>query len=167
MKRIGIISDTHGLWDERFATHFAGCDEIWHAGDVGDPAIIDRLSEICTVRAVCGNIDTGAVRRKCPEVDIFEVEGVKVFLTHIGGYPGKWSKGIKKLLADERIKLMVDGHSHILRIMYDKDLDLLHINPGAAGYQGWHKVRTLVLLTIDGSDMRDCQVIELTRPLGA
>lgn len=162
MKRIGIISDTHGLWDDRYAAHFADCDEIWHCGDIGDPAITDRLAGICTLRAVRGNIDTGEVRRKWPESDIFQVEGVKVLLTHIGGYPGRWSKGMKRVLADEGIDLMVDGHSHILRIMYDKELDLLHINPGAAGHQGWQKVRTLVKLIIDGTDMRDCEVIELS-----
>ena len=103
------------------------------------------------------------VKRKCPELEIFHVEEVKVLLTHIGGYPGRWARGMKKLLKDEGIQLMVDGHSHILKVIYDKDLDLLHINPGAAGQQGWHKVRTLVRLTIDGADMRDCEIIELSK----
>ena len=162
MKRIGIISDTHHCWDERFAEHFKDCDEVWHAGDIGDYEIIRRLKEVVpTVRAVSGNIDSGTVRRNCLELEIFQVEGIKVLLTHIGGYPGKWSKGMKQLLKDERIKLMVDGHSHILKIIYDRDLDLLHINPGAAGKSGWHKVQTLVKLTIDGDNMLDCEVIEL------
>lgn len=161
MKRIGILSDTHGCWDERFERHFADCDEIWHAGDIGDWSIVERLSEICTVRAGAGNIDHGEVRRRCPELLVFDVEGVRVLLTHIGGYPGRWSKGMKNLLRDERVRLMVDGHSHILRVMYDKELDLLHVNPGAAGRQGWQKQRTLVRLVIDGADMRDCEVIEL------
>lgn len=162
MKRIGIISDTHHCWDERFAEHFRDCDEVWHAGDIGDYAIIENLKEVApTVRAVSGNIDSGAVRRNCRELEIFQVEGVKVLLTHIGGYPGSWAKGMKKLLKEEGIKLMVDGHSHILKIIYDKELDLLHINPGAAGKSGWHKVRTLVKLTIDGCNMRDCEIIEL------
>lgn len=162
MKKIGILSDTHGYWDERFAVHFQGCDEVWHAGDIGYIEIIERLREIVpTVRAVSGNIDHGIVKRSCPELEIFQVEGVKVLLTHIGGYPGRWSKGMKKLLRDKGIKLMVDGHSHILKVIYDPELDLLHINPGAAGQQGWHKVRTLVRLTIDGEEMRDCEVIEL------
>lgn len=162
MKQIGILSDTHGCWDNRYAEHFKGCDEIWHAGDIGDYAIIERLQEIApVVRAVSGNIDHGMVRRKCRELEIFSVEGVKVLLTHIGGYPGKWSKGMKKLLADEGIGLMVDGHSHILKVIYDKELELLHINPGAAGQAGWHRVRTLVRLVIDGEDMRDCEIIEL------
>ncbi len=164
MKRIGILSDTHGCWDDRYAAHFSDCDEIWHAGDIGDYAIIERLQDIVpVVRAVSGNIDHGMVRRKCKELEIFQVEGIKVLLTHIGGYPGKWSKGIKQLLIDNEIGLMVDGHSHILKVIYDPQLNLLHINPGAAGQFGWHSVRTLVKLVIDGEDMRDCEVIELSK----
>lgn len=164
MKRIGILSDTHGCWDQRFAEHFKDCDEVWHAGDIGDYAIIERLQDIVPkVRAVSGNIDHGMVRRKCQELEIFEIERIRVLLTHIGGYPGKWSKGMKSLLKDNRINLMVDGHSHILKVIYDKDLQLLHVNPGAAGLYGWHNVRTLVKLTVDGSEMRDCEVIELSQ----
>ena len=138
MKRIGILSDTHSCWDDRYALYFADCDEIWHAGDIGDIALLERLEGIGpTVRAVRGNIDHGPVSRRCPELLIFTVEEVKVLLTHIGGYPGKWSPGMKKLLREEGIRLMVDGHSHILRVMYDHQLQLLHINPGAAGRQGW------------------------------
>lgn len=163
MKRIGIMSDTHGLWDDRFALYFKDCDEVWHAGDIGDYGIVERLQEIVPmVRAVSGNIDHGMVRRKCGELEIFTVEGVKVLLTHIGGYPGKWAKGMKQLLREEGIRLMVDGHSHILKIIYDKELELLHVNPGACGHAGWHKARTLVKLTIDGSDLRDCELIELS-----
>lgn len=163
MKRIGIISDTHGMWDDRFAEYFSDCEEIWHAGDIGDMSIVKRLGETARVRAVCGNIDFGEVRRGCPEIEIFEIEDVRVLLTHIGGYPGRWSKGMKKLLKDEHIDLMVDGHSHIAKVMYDKELGLLHINPGAAGVQGWHKVSTLVRLTIDGKNFRNCEIIELSR----
>lgn len=162
MKKIGILSDTHGYWDDRYATYFADCDEIWHAGDIGDYSIVERLKDVAPmVRAVSGNIDHGMVRRRCPEIEIFDVEGVKVMLTHIGGYPGRWAPGMKKRLREEGIKLMVDGHSHILKVIYDPELDLLHINPGAAGQQGWHKHRTLVRLIIEGDDMRDCEVIEL------
>ncbi len=163
MKRIGIISDTHGYWDDRYAIHFSNCDEIWHAGDVGDQDIIERLKEICPVRAVCGNIDHGEVRRKQKELEIFECENVKVLLTHIGGYPGKWSRGMKEILESNNIQLMVDGHSHILKIIYDSKLNLLHINPGAAGQQGWQQVRTLVKLIIDGHTMRNCEIIELSK----
>ena len=161
MKRIGILSDTHGLWDNRYASHFKDYDEIWHAGDIGDYAIIERLAEIAPVKAVSGNIDHGMVKRMCKELEIFNIEDIKVLLTHIGGYPGKWSPGMKKILKEEHIDLMVDGHSHLLKIIFDKELGLLHINPGAAGNQGWQKVRTLVRLTIDGHNMRDCEIIEL------
>ncbi|MDE6577587.1 MAG: metallophosphatase family protein [Muribaculaceae bacterium] len=164
MKKIGIISDTHGYWDDRYAIHVADCDEVWIAGDIGDYGIVERFQEIVpVVRAVSGNIDHGMVRRKCRELEIFDVENVKVLLTHIGGYPGKWAKGMKKMLQEEGINLMVDGHSHILKVIYDKELDLLHINPGAAGQAGWHKVRTLVRLTIEGNDMKDCEIIELSK----
>ncbi|MDE6019274.1 MAG: metallophosphatase family protein [Muribaculaceae bacterium] len=164
MKRIGILSDTHGCWDDRYSLHFSDCDEVWHAGDIGDYTIIERLQDIVpVVRAVSGNIDHGMVRRKCKELEFFQVEGINVLLTHIGGYPGKWSKGMKNILKDNHINLMVDGHSHILKVIYDKELELLHINPGAAGMYGWHSVRTLVKLTIDGSEMRDCEVIEFTQ----
>lgn len=122
---------------------------------------MERLEDIApVVRAVSGNIDHGMVRRKCRELEIFSVEGVKVLLTHIGGYPGKWAKGMKPLLREEGIGLMVAGHSHILKVIYDKELNLLHVNPGAAGTAGWHRVRTIIKLTIDGADMRDCEVIE-------
>ncbi len=163
MKKIGILSDTHGYWDDRYLRYFADCDEIWHAGDIGDYAIIERLEESGKkVRAVSGNIDHGMVKRRCGEIEIFELEGIRVLLTHIGGYPGKWSRGMKKLLQEEGIGLMVDGHSHILKVIYDQELGLLHINPGAAGQQGWHKQRTLVRLTLDAGDMRDCEIIELS-----
>ncbi len=162
MKRIGILSDTHGKWDDRFGQYFSDCDEVWHAGDIGDYAIVERLEEIVpVVRAVSGNIDHGMVRRKCGELEIFTVEGGKVLLTHIGGYPNRWAPGMKKMLSEEGIRLMVDGHSHILKVIYDKELGLLHVNPGAAGEAGWHRARTLVKLTIDGEDMKDCEIIEL------
>lgn len=161
MKKIGILSDTHSCWDDRYAYYFRDCDEIWHAGDIGDIAITDRLADIATLRAVSGNIDHGAVRRQFRELEIFEVEGVKVLLTHIGGYPGRWARGMKQLLRDNGIRLMVDGHSHILKVMYDKELDCLHVNPGAAGHQGWQKVRTLITLVLDDGDIRDANVIHL------
>lgn len=162
MKKIGILSDTHSCWDDRFAIHFKDCDEIWHAGDIGDIDVIRRLENVApVVRAVCGNIDHGQVLRRCKEVEQFTVEGVNVWLTHIGGYPGRYAPGVERQLIDNRIKLMVAGHSHILKVMPDPRLDLLHINPGAAGYHGWQKVRTLVRLTIDGPEMKELEVIEL------
>jgi hypothetical protein len=163
MKKIGIISDTHSYWDDKYVHYFANCDEIWHAGDIGDISIAQRLSEIAPLRAVSGNADSGEVRRQYKELEIFKVEGLKILLTHIGGYPGRWSPGMARLLREEGINLMVDGHSHILRIMYDKNLELLHINPGAAGLQGWQQVRTLVTLKITDKDIHDCEVIELIK----
>ena len=163
MNRIGILSDTHSYWDDRYAQYFAECDEIWHAGDIGDIAITERLEDICTVRAVRGNVDHGAVARKFPEIIEFDCERVKVLMTHVGGYPGRWPPGMKKLLKERNVDLMVDGHSHILKVIYDKELGLLHVNPGAAGQQGWHRQRTLIRLTIDGSDIRDCEIIELSK----
>lgn len=162
MKKIGILSDTHSCWDDRFARHFAGCDEVWHAGDIGDAGTLRKLHEIApVVRAVRGNIDHGEVARYCRDVEIFDVEDVRVLLTHIGGYPGRYAPGIPRLIVNNGIKLMVDGHSHILKVMYDKEYGVLHINPGAAGHQGWQRERTLVRLVIDGAEMRDLEVIEL------
>lgn len=166
MKLIGILSDTHSCWDDRYAKHFSDCDEIWHAGDIGDITIIERLKGVCpVVRAVAGNIDGGEVRRKCKEVESFELEGVKVWMTHIGGYPGRYSPGVKKLLQNEGVKLMVCGHSHILKVLPDRELGLLHVNPGAAGYHGWQKVRTLVKLTIDNGSISELDVIELGKTI--
>lgn len=162
MQKIGLLSDTHSCWDDRFAKHLSGCDQIWHAGDIGDISVLERLRGCApVVRAVRGNIDHGRVARECPEIECFDVEGVKVWLTHIGGYPGRYAPGVRRMLIEERPKLMVCGHSHILRVMYDRELDLLHVNPGAAGYHGWQKKRTLIRLVIDGADMRDLEVIEL------
>lgn len=162
MKKIGILSDTHSCWDDRFATHFKGCDEIWHAGDVGDISVIARLEGVCpVVRAVRGNIDGAQLGRRCPEIECFETEGVKVWMTHIGGYPGRYAPGVRRILIDERPKIMVAGHSHILKVAYDHELSLLHINPGAAGYHGWQRERTLIRLTLDAGEIKDLEVIEL------
>ncbi len=156
------MSDTHSCVDDRYATHFAGCDEIWHAGDVGDMSVIEALEGVAPVlRVVSGNIDHGFIRRRYKELEIFEVEGVKALLTHIGGYPGKYAPGMKQLLRREGVRLMVDGHSHILKVKYDPELELLHVNPGAAGYHGWQKVRTLVRLTLEAGAVTDLDVIEL------
>lgn len=164
MKRIGILSDTHSCWDDRYAAHFKDCDEIWHAGDVGDIGIIRRLEEVVpVVRAVRGNIDHGDVCRRCGEIEQFTVEGLNVWTTHIAGYPGRYSPGVKRLLAENRVNIMVAGHSHILKVMPDPELGLLHINPGAAGYHGWQKQRTLVRLTLDAGTIGDLEVIELGR----
>lgn len=170
MIKIGLISDTHSCWDEKYRKYFSNCDEIWHAGDIGDIGITYQLEDIAPLRAVSGNIDHGEVRRKYPETLTFEIKGIRVLITHIGGYPGKYSPGMKKLLKEEHIDLFISGHSHILKVMYDKELDLLHINPGAAGKQGWHNKRTLIRFMIDDtqfsetskSTIKDLEVIELS-----
>lgn len=161
MKKIGIISDTHSHWDARYIKYFTGCDEIWHAGDIGSEQIIDRLEKIAPVRAVYGNCDGATMRRRFKEFESFELDGVKVAMTHIGGYPGKYAPGIKRRLELLQPKIFIAGHSHILKVIPDRQLNLLHINPGAAGLQGWQVVRTLVLLTIDAATITDCKIIEL------
>ena len=165
MKRIGIISDTHSCRDGRFSKYLSECDEIWHAGDIGDIGLLEDLESLGPkVRAVCGNIDSGEVRRRCKELELFQVEGVSVLLTHIGGYPGKYAPWMKQLLGENRIDLMVCGHSHILKVMYDPKIGVLHVNPGAAGKQGWQTKRTLIRLTLDSESepkIRDLEVIEL------
>jgi putative phosphoesterase len=162
MKRIGILADTHSCWDDKYLIHFAGCDEIWHAGDIGSPLIIDRLAGYCPVRAVCGNIDGRELRLRFKELLRFKVEECNVLMTHIGGYPGKYSPAIRNILRSEKPQLFIAGHSHILKVMYDKEIGCLHVNPGAAGRQGWHAVRTLVKLTIDGCEIKDLEVVELS-----
>ena len=161
MKKIGLLSDTHGWWDDRYLTHFADCDEIWHAGDIGSEIIIRQLEAHCPVRAVCGNIDGRELSIRFDDVLKFKVEECNVIMTHIGGYPGKYDPHIKKDLYHERPQLFISGHSHILKVMYDNIVGCLHINPGAAGRQGWQQVRTLVKFVIDGKEIKDLEVIEL------
>lgn len=164
MKKIGIISDTHSYWDDAYLTYFEPCDEIWHAGDIGSTEVAQRLANFRMLRAVCGNCDGGDLRLMFPEKLRFKCEDVDVLLTHIGGYPGHYDPRIRAQLYASPPQLFVCGHSHILKIQYDKTLNLLHINPGAAGLQGWHKERTLVRLTINGSKFEDCEVITLDEP---
>ena len=155
------MSDTHGYWDERYATHFADCDEIWHAGDIGSMEVVKRLSEIAPLQAVHGNIDGGDVRRMFADVLRWRCEDAEVMMTHIGGYPGRYDRRIARQLTERPPHLLVCGHSHILKVQYDDTLKLLHINPGAAGLQGWQTVRTLVRLTVDGTQFKNLEVIEL------
>ena len=161
MTRIGLLSDTHSCWDDRYLTHFNDCDEIWHAGDIGSLRIIEQLEAHRPVRAVCGNIDGTDVRFRFKEVARFKIEDCNVLMKHIGGYPGRYDISIRKAIYTEKPQLFIAGHSHILKIEYDKLIDCLHINPGAAGKQGWQQVRTLVKFTIDGNKIKDLEVIEL------
>ncbi len=159
--KVGLLSDTHGYWDKRYAEHFKECDEIWHAGDIGSLEVIERLAEIKPVRAVYGNIDGQDIRISYPKYSVFMVEDVKVLLTHIGGYPGRYAPEIRNELYSARPNLFIAGHSHILKVMFDQTLNCLHINPGAAGISGFHQVRTLVRFVIEEKNIRDLEVIEL------
>lgn len=164
MTRIGLISDTHNYLDENVFKHFENCNEIWHAGDFGSIAIADRLAvQSGLVRGVYGNVDGYDLRSVYPEKLVWNCEDVKVYMTHIGGYPNKYAPGIKQELISNQARLFISGHSHILKIIYDNKINCLHINPGAAGNQGWHKIRTIVRFAIDGSAIKDCEVIELGR----
>ena len=161
MKKIGILSDTHGYWDDRYLEHFAPCDEIWHAGDIGSLDLARRLADFRPLRAVYGNIDGRDIRALYPQTLRFTLEGAEVLMKHIGGYPGHYDPSIRGALFTRPPQLFISGHSHILKVMYDRTLHLLHINPGAAGKQGWHKTRTLVRLVVDDGQFRDLEVIEL------
>lgn len=161
MKKIGLLSDTHGCWDERYLHYFEPCDEIWHAGDIGSMEVAQRLAAFRPLRAVYGNVDGQDLRRFYPQVLRFKVEEAEVLMKHIGGYPGRYDSSIAGSLMVRPPKLFISGHSHILRVKYDKTLGMLHINPGAAGKYGFHKVRTLVRLVVDGDRFSDLEVIEL------
>lgn len=161
MKRIGILSDTHGFWDDRYLMHFADCDEIWHAGDIGSEVLATQLETFRPMRAVYGNIDGGVLRQRYSETLRFRVEECEVLMKHIGGYPGRYDASIRKQLYSNPPQLFISGHSHILKVMFDKSINCLHINPGAAGRQGWQQVRTLVKVTIDGNKFKDLEVVEL------
>ena len=161
MKRIGLLSDTHSYWDERYEKYFADVDEIWHAGDIGSTELAERFQAFKPFRAVCGNCDGGDLRRMFPELLRFKCEDADIMIKHIGGYPGNYDRSIVGKMYTSPPDLFISGHSHILKILYDKTLRCLHINPGAAGLQGWQKVRTLVRFTVDGKEFKDVEVIEL------
>ncbi|HLX65857.1 MAG TPA: metallophosphoesterase family protein [Puia sp.] len=161
MLRIGLLSDTHHFLDEAIFRHFEHCDEIWHAGDFGTSDLAGRLSSFRPLRGVYGNIDGLDVRCAFPGQLRWQSEEVRVLMTHIGGYPPRYNPAIMPELRRDPPQLFICGHSHILKIIYDDKLKCLHMNPGAAGRQGWHTVRTLIRFTIDGPDMKDCEVIEL------
>jgi uncharacterized protein len=159
--KIGLLSDTHGYWDERYVQYFQDCDEIWHAGDIGSLAVANKLEAFKPLRAVHGNIDGHTERLIYPRYLFFECEGQKVLLTHIGGYPGRYAPEISRELLGLTPTLFICGHSHIAKVMYDKKLGLLHINPGAAGNTGFHAVRTLMRFEINSGKIENLEVIEL------
>lgn len=162
MPRIGLISDTHGFLDDKVFKHFDDCDEIWHAGDVGGNNILGKLSEFKPLRAVYGNIDGGRIRQENPEDQLFEIEGLKVWMTHIGGYPGRYDKRIREKIKTVRPDIFISGHSHILKVMRDKNIPhLLHFNPGAAGKHGFQKIRTIMKFDLNDKKISEVKVIEL------
>ncbi len=161
MKRIGLLSDTHSWWDDKYTKYFADCEEVWHAGDIGSMDLALRFEAFKPFRAVYGNIDDSKVRAAYPEFLRFTLEGVDVLMTHIGGYPGKYDPRVRNILLTNPPKLFICGHSHILKVMFDKKLNCLHINPGAAGKYGFHTVRTLVKFDLDAGNITNLNVIEL------
>jgi putative phosphoesterase len=161
MKRIGLLSDTHGYIDNQVFTYFQQCDEVWHAGDIGTIQLADQLEAFKPFRAVHGNVDHGDLLHRYPLDLRFECEGVDVWITHIGGYPGKYHPRVRPLLRANPPKLFVTGHSHILKVMPDKELGLLHINPGACGIQGYHIMKTITRFTLENGRISQLEVIEL------
>ena len=161
MKKILLLSDTHGFLDQRIQNYAKKADEIWHAGDIGKMSILNRLESITPIRAVYGNIDSHEIRKQVPEMLNFECEGVNVLMIHIAGYPGYYNSKVKHLIKLEKPKLFICGHSHILKIMQDKKNSHLHMNPGAAGISGFHKIRTLLRFSLHKGEIKNLEVIEL------
>ncbi|MEM7486214.1 MAG: metallophosphoesterase family protein [Bacteroidota bacterium] len=161
MTKILLLSDTHGHIDNTILKYAAQADEVWHAGDIGSLNVTDKLEEIKPLRAVYGNIDDYIIQKEFPENNRFFCEDVAVWITHIGGYPNKYNVKIREEIRKNPPKLFICGHSHILKVMNDKKLNLLHMNPGACGKHGFHQVRTMLRFTIDGPKITDLEVVEL------
>lgn len=161
MKKILLLSDTHSHLDEAILKYVRQADQVWHAGDIGDLRVTDQLAKIKPLRAVFGNIDSDKARLEFPLHNRFMCEEVDVWITHIGGYPGKYSAAVHAEIAVNPPRLFICGHSHILKVMFDKKLGLLHMNPGAAGISGFHQVRTMLRFVIDGAQIKDLEIIEL------
>lgn len=163
MPRICLLSDTHSYLDDSIIEHVKSCDEVWHCGDIGSLDVSESLEKIRPLRAVFGNIDNHIIRSYYPEQQRFMCDDVDVWMTHIGGYPNRYDVRIRNRIQTNPPKLFLCGHSHILKVIYDKKLDLLHINPGAIGKNGFHKVRTLVKFTIQGAEIKDLEIVEFER----
>ncbi len=161
MTKILLLSDTHGYMDEAILKYVAQADEVWHAGDIGNLEVTDKIREIKPLRAVHGNIDDPTIQKEFPEHNRFFCEEVDVWITHIGGYPSKYDRRVREEIKARPPKLFICGHSHILKVMSDKKLQLLHMNPGACGKHGFHHVRTLLRFVIDGDKISDLEVVEL------
>lgn len=163
MIKIGLLSDTHGFFDDKYYDFFANVDEIWHAGDIGTIEVLDKIEEFKKVRAVYGNIDGHEIRIRTFENLRFNVEELEVWITHIGGYPGNYDRSISNEIRVKPPGLFICGHSHILKVVNDKELGLLHINPGAAGNHGWHKSKTLFRFEISCSEVKNLELWEQKR----
>ena len=163
MTRIGILSDTHGFIEPRVFDFFAACDMLFHAGDIGSMEVADQLSAFKPLVAVYGNIDTSYIRATYPEIQRTSCEGVDILMTHIGGYPGRYERKIYPTLKNNPPKLFITGHSHILKVIFDHALQFLHINPGAMGNSGIHRVKTAIRLVVDESNMKDLEILEIAR----
>ena len=161
MKNILLLSDTHSYYDDRILDYAKNADEIWHCGDFGNMNVVEELEKINPLKGVYGNIDDAKIRTIFPEVNRFWCEEVEVLMIHIGGYPGKYSPLAKKEISEKSPKLFISGHSHILKAMYDEKNQLLHLNPGACGKSGWHKMRTMMRFRIDKTEIKDLEIIEL------
>lgn len=163
LKKILLLSDTHSYIDDRILEYAQKADEIWHAGDIGDISVTDRLAKIKPLRAVYGNIDDSKVRAEFPLHNRFTLEDVDVWMTHIGGYPGKYNPTIRKEITENPPKLFICGHSHILKVMPDKQLGLIHMNPGAVGKHGFQKVRTMLRFELNKGKIENLEVIEFKK----
>jgi putative phosphoesterase len=159
--KIGLLSDTHSYLDPTLFDHFADCDEVWHAGDVGDPSVLTQLEAFKPVRGVYGNIDDQAIQQRLPLDNVFTVEGLKVVMTHIGGYPGRYTSRVRQLLDEQQPGLYICGHSHILKVMMDKKRGILHMNPGACGRHGFHRMRTALRFSVSAGRVENLEVLEL------
>ena len=160
---IGLLSDTHSHMDQKALDFFKDCDEVWHAGDIGDVSVIDTLDSLFKTRTVYGNIDNHEIRSFIPEFQIFFIGKYKIIMTHIGGYPNRYAPKIKALLQKEKPNLFISGHSHILKVINDTKLNILHVNPGAYGKSGFHKVRTAVRFAIENDKISDFEILEIKR----
>lgn len=161
MKKILLISDTHSHFDELLVKHINDADEVWHAGDIGEFAVINKIRELKPVRAVYGNIDDAEIRKEFPKNLVFTCEEVKVYITHICGKPNSYLNEVKDIINQEKPRVFICGHSHILKVMYQPEYDMLHMNPGACGKHGFHQIKTALRFVIDGPEIKDLAVIEL------
>ena len=161
--KILLLSDTHGYLDDKMLKHIHWADEVWHAGDIGNLNVTDAIAAVKPLRAVYGNIDDYKTRLQFPEDQKFELEGKKVWMTHIGGYPGRYETRIKKELSLHPVDIFISGHSHILKVVFDKKNNLLHLNPGAAGIYGFHKVRTMLRFQLSKGEIKALEIVEIMR----